>query len=250
MMKNNILIVIPAYNEEKTIGSVIKGISNVAQTADIAVINDGSSDRTETVARDAGAFVINLPFNLGYGAALQSGFKYAVRHGYRYAIQMDGDGQHNPSSLISLVNEIEKNNADVVIGSRFLGDNNYNAPALRKIGMKIFSIITNFITGQKFTDPTSGYRAINSDILKFYSNDIYPVDYPDADVIIMLHQAGFRIMEIPVDMNPSLTGKSMHSGLKPIYYLFKMMLSIFVTLLREPISFTTSPHRGEGKGEG
>ena len=249
-MKNNILIVIPAYNEEKTIGSVIKGISNVAQTSDIAVINDGSSDRTETVARDAGAFVINLPFNLGYGAALQSGFKYAVRHGYRYAIQMDGDGQHNPSSLISLVNEIEKNNADVVIGSRFLGDNNYNAPAFRKIGMKIFSIITNFITGQKFTDPTSGYRAINNDILKFYSNDIYPVDYPDADVIIMLHQAGFRIMEIPVDMNPSLTGKSMHSGLKPIYYLFKMMLSIFVTLLREPISFTTSPHRGEGKGEG
>ena len=249
-MKNNILIVIPAYNEEKTIGSVIKGISNVAQTADIAVINDGSSDRTETVARDAGAFVINLPFNLGYGAALQTGFKYAVRHGYRYAIQMDGDGQHSPSSLMSLIKEVEKNNTDVVIGSRFLGGNSYNAPALRKIGMKIFSIITNFITGQKFTDPTSGYRAMNDSILRFYSNDIYPVDYPDADVIIMLHQAGFRIMEIPVDMNPSLTGKSMHSGLKPIYYLFKMMLSIFVTLLREPISFTTSPHRGEGKGEG
>ncbi|MBI5750176.1 MAG: glycosyltransferase family 2 protein [Nitrospinae bacterium] len=234
-MKNNTLIIIPAYNEENTIGNVIKGIRNVAQTSDIVVINDGSSDRTESAAKDAGAFVVNLPFNLGYGAALQTGFKYAVRHDYKYAIQMDGDGQHSPSSLKSLTTEIEKNNTDVVIGSRFLGDNNYNAPALRKIGMKIFSIITNFITGQKFTDPTSGYRAINNDILKFYSNDIYPVDYPDADVIIMLHQAGFRIMEIPVDMNPSLTGKSMHSGLKPIYYLFKMMLSIFVTILREPI---------------
>jgi glycosyltransferase involved in cell wall biosynthesis len=250
MMKNNTIIIIPAYNEERTIGGVIKGIRNSIQSADIVVINDGSSDRTENAAKDAGAFVINLPFNLGYGAALQTGFKYAVRHGYRYAIQMDGDGQHNPLSLIGLIKEIEKNSADVVIGSRFLGGNNYNAPFLRKIGMKVFSIITNFITRQKFTDPTSGYRAMNESILRFYSNDIYPVDYPDADVIIMLHQAGFRIREIPVDMNPSLTGKSMHSGLKPIYYLFKMMLSIFVTLLREPISFTASPHRGEGKGEG
>lgn len=101
--------------------------------------------------------------------------------------------------------------------------------------MKVFGIIASFITGQKITDPTSGYRVINDRVIKFYSTDIYPVDYPDADVIIMLHQAGFRIKEIPVDMNPSLTGKSMHSGLKPIYYIFKMMLSIFVTLLREPI---------------
>jgi glycosyltransferase involved in cell wall biosynthesis len=235
-MKNDILIIIPAYNEEESIGNVIKGICDHFQSADIVVINDGSCDRTGDVAGDAGAFVINLPFNLGYGAALQTGFKYAVRCGYRYAIQMDGDGQHSPSSLVNLVHEIEKRDADVVIGSRYLGSKNFDVTILRKIGIKVFGSITSFITGQRITDPTSGYRAINYKVLKLYSTDIYPIDYPDADIIIMLHYAGFRIKEIPVEMTPNRTGKSMHSGLKPIYYIFKMILSIFVTLLREPVN--------------
>jgi glycosyltransferase involved in cell wall biosynthesis len=233
-MKNDILIIIPAYNEEMTISSVINGIRDNIQPADIMVVNDGSTDKTGEAAKKSGAFVINLPFNLGYGAALQTGFKYAIRHDYKYAVQIDGDGQHNPSFLSSLIKEIEKGDADVVIGSRYIGKG-YDAPVLRKIGMKVFSSISSFITGQKITDPTSGYRVINDRVIRFYSTDIYPVDYPDADVIIMLHQAGFRIKEIPVDMKPSLTGKSMHSGLKPVYYIFKMMLSIFVALLREPV---------------
>ncbi len=234
-MEKDIVIIVPAYNEEKTIGNVIKGIRDNIQSTDIVVINDGSTDMTENVARKSGASVINLPFNLGYGAALQTGFKYALRHGYKYAVQIDGDGQHNPSFLPSLIGEIKNGDADVIIGSRYAGGRGYDAPVLRKIGMKVFGIIASFITGQKITDPTSGFRAINDRVIRFYSTDIYPVDYPDADVIIMLHQAGFRIKEMPVDMNPSLTGKSMHSGLMPIYYIFKMMLSIFVTLLREPI---------------
>lgn len=230
-LNDNFAIIIPAFNEVGRISSTIFGIKKIYE-ADIIVVNDCSTDNTAIEARAAGAIVMNLPFNLGYGAALQTGFKYALDKGYKFAVQMDADGQHDPSSIEALISPVLKDEVDVVIGSRFLDKGGYKAPFVRRMGMYFFGIITSVLTGRKITDPTSGFQALNKKAMKFYASDAYPVDYPDADVIIMLHRQGFRFKEIPVIMH-NAAKKSMHGGiLKPLYYIFKMMLSIFVTLLR------------------
>ncbi len=234
----NTVIVIPAYNEGKNIRKVVSRIKQLYSGCDIAVINDGSSDNTRVEAEAAGANVVNLPFNLGYGVALQTGYKYALEQGYEYLIQMDADGQHDPVSIQTLLDEIYRQEVDVVIGSRFLnsGPNAYKAPLMRKIGMKLFGAIASWSTGIKITDPTSGFQALNRKVVRFYASDVYPGDYPDADVIIMLHRTGFRLKEVPVKMYPKADKVSMHSGLKPVYYIFKMCLSILVTLMRRDVS--------------
>ncbi len=230
---NNILTVIPAYNEEENISKVIAEIKNYCRQTDIIVINDGSEDETGDLARSAGAVVIDLPYNMGYGAALQTGFKYALRNNYQYVVQIDGDGQHEPADIPRLLGPVFSGEADVVIGSRFLVDNKYKAPFFRKMGMKIFSFLASIITRRKITDPTSGYQALNINGLEFYAGEYYPADFPDADVIIMLHRVGLKVKEMPVVMYQHLSNKSMHAGLKPVYYIFKMFLSIFLTLLRK-----------------
>lgn len=227
------LIIIPAHNEENNIARVIKEIKSNQVAADILVVNDGSSDATSMIAKESGAMVLDLPFNMGYGVALQTAYKYAVREGYSYVVQLDGDGQHDAKYVNVLLEELKKEEADVVIGSRFLKGREYKAPFPRRIGMAVFNFIASWVVGQKITDSTSGYQALNSSVLNFFKNDVYPCDYPDADVLIMLHLAGFKIKEVPVTMFPSASGKSMHSGLKPVYYIFKMFLSILVTLLRK-----------------
>jgi hypothetical protein len=227
----NLSIIIPAYNEAERIAPLITNIRKYSD-ADIIVVNDGSTDHTADEARASGAVVITLPFNLGYGAALQTGFKYALEKGYTFALQMDGDGQHDPSSIPVIIKPVINDEVDVVIGSRFLGDNDYKAPVIRRIGMFFFAIITRLVTNKRITDPTSGYQAINRKAMELFASDVYPVDYPDADVIIMLHRKGIRFTEVPVTMKRAIGNTSMHSGLKPFYYTFKMLLSILVTLLR------------------
>lgn len=241
------IIIIPAYNEENNITPLIKEIQDKVSGAAILVIDDGSRDRTARVAEKAGAMVMRLPFNMGYGAALQTGFKYALLKRYMYVVQMDADGQHDPDSIRDLLNEVKKENADVVIGSRFLGGSSeYKTSGVRRIGMALFSKIASVIIGQPVTDPTSGYQALNRDAIRFYASPYYPADYPDADVMIMLHRAGLRIREIPVRMHPRKQGQSMHSGLKPVYYIFKMFLSMFVTLLRNDKFDRRVIKKGEG----
>lgn len=239
-MSSKTLIIIPTFNEELKIREVIHGAKKALPNAEILVVDDGSTDRTREIAIREKVKVISHPFNLGYGAALQTGYKYALKEGYENIIQMDGDGQHDPSFLRELLNEIEKEEGDLVIGSRFLPfrsiDSNYSSyhpPFFRKWGMRLFRKITSLIIKQKITDPTSGYQAMNRRILELVSSDKFPYDYPDADVIIMIHKAGFRIREIPVRMFENQSQKSMHKGLKPLYYVFKMFLSIFVTLMRK-----------------
>ena len=224
-------IIIPAYNEAERISATLTEIRRYSD-ADIIVVSDGSADGTAKEARVLGAKVIELPFNLGYGAALQTGFKYALSKGYRFAVQMDADGQHDPSAIQALIEPVSRGHVDITLGSRFLGGGDYKAPFARRVGMILFSIIVRVVTGRKVTDPTSGFQAMNRRVMEFYASDAYPTDYPDADVIIMLHRRGFTFKEVPVIMK-RLPGKvSMHSGLKPFYYTFKMLLSIFVTLLR------------------
>jgi glycosyltransferase involved in cell wall biosynthesis len=234
------LVLIPAYNEGERIGQVIKGIKSIFPSIEALVIDDGSKDDTSLRAREAGARVISHPFNLGYGAALQTGYRYALRKGYEEVVQMDGDGQHDPSFVEDLLNIVRSGEADIAVGSRFLlpkairGEHlPYRPPFARKMGMIFFRAMTSLIIHQKVTDPTSGYQAMNRKVLEWVSGDKFPTDYPDADVIIMLHRAGFRIKEVPVRMFPSKDKKSMHSGWKPIYYIFKMLLSILVTLMRK-----------------
>ena len=230
--KENILVIIPAYNESRSIRGIIEQIKNCLPEADILVVNDGSTDNTSQTAVDAGASVLNHPLNMGYGAALQTGYKYAQKKGYTYILQMDADGQHEPLSLKDILKELKSGNTDVVIGSRFLHKESYDPALFRKTGMKLFGLIASVITGQKITDPTSGFQGYCRDVLKFLVSDYFPTDYPDADVIVMIHKRGFKIKEIPVVMC-SGSGESMHSGTKPLYYIFKMMLSLFVTVLRK-----------------
>ncbi len=226
------LTVIPAFNEELHISDVVSGVRALSLPLDILVVDDGSTDGTVRAARDAGASVISLPFNVGYGGALQTGFKYALRNGYDYLIHLDGDGQHDPESIGLLLEEIKNNGADIVVGSRFLEDPDYRCDTARRIGIAIFRMIAKLTTGRTITDPTSGFQALNRKAFEFYSHE-YPSDFPDTDVIITSHRAHFDIKEIPVKIHPSMSGKSMHSGLAPFYYVFKMFLSICVTLLRK-----------------
>jgi glycosyltransferase involved in cell wall biosynthesis len=231
--KEKILVVIPAFNEEERIATVIQQVKQHIPEAQILVVNDGSSDRTEPKALECGAKVLSHPFNMGYGVALQTGYKYARRYGFDYVLQMDGDGQHDPQFLRTLLTEVQEGKVDVVIGSRFLGGGEYHVPLLRRMGMLLFSLIASQLSGQKITDPTSGYQALGARAIAFCTRDAFPGDYPDADVLVMLHRAGLRMSEVPVVMRPNSDGRSMHSGLKPLYYVYKMLLSISLNLMRK-----------------
>ena len=236
-LNNNLAVIIPAYNEAERIASTIADIRKFSN-ADIIVVNDGSTDNTVSEAKAAGAAVLDLPFNLGYGAALQTGLKYALKKGYEFTVQMDADGQHDPSAIQSLIKPVLDSEIDIAVGSRFLSGGDYKAPFIRRVGMLFFAFIASIFTGKRITDPTSGFQALNRKVMEFYASEAYPVDYPDADVIIMLHRRGIKFKEVPITMKRAVGKLSMHSGLKPFYYTFKMLLSILVTLLR---------NKGEGR---
>jgi len=232
-MDEKVLIIIPAYNEQESISQVIHEVKKAVPSADIVVIDDGSIDNTAIRAKKAGAKVISHLTNQGYGAALQTGFIYALEKGYSRAVQLDADGQHDPAFIPSLLKPLEDGEADLVIGSRFLGEDDYRIKFSKKMGIYIFRKILFLITRRRITDPTSGFQAFNEDVIRFFSQDLYPSDYPDADVLIMVYFAGFRFKEVPVRMHHSHKNETMHKGYKAFYYTFKMLLSIIVTLLRK-----------------
>lgn len=226
------LIIIPALNEERTIAEVIRSAKENIPFSDILVLNDGSTDRTAQLAREMDVMVVDLPFNLGYGAALQTGFRFAERHGYDYVITMDADGQHLPSSVESLLAAMEREGADVVIGSRFLAKG-YKPGFMRALGIWLFSMIARSFTGIEITDPTSGFQLLRRNVFSYLAlGDNYPLDYPDANIIIALHKRNFKVIESPVTMVNNPLRKSMHSGLKPVLYVIKMVLAIIMVMLR------------------
>lgn len=239
MNNEKIMVLIPTFNEELRIEKVLDDIKKAAGNADILLINDGSTDHTKSIAKRSGVKVISLPFNLGYGAALQTGYIYAKQKGYDYVVQIDGDGQHDPAYIKDFLNTLRNEDVDVVIGSRFLKKNGYRISWTRKTGMVIFGTIASVIMGQRISDPTSGFQALKKNVVSFFTRDLYPPDYPDTDMLILLHRAGFRLKEIPVKMYNADYKKSMHRGHKIIYYIFKMSLSIVVTLMRKKPSKDT-----------
>jgi glycosyltransferase involved in cell wall biosynthesis len=225
LQKAKILVIIPAHNEEDNIPHTIKEIKEKAGYVDILVVNDGSSDRTSKIAADSGVKVANLPFNMGIGAAVQTGFKIASEEGYEIASQIDADGQHNPSYIPKLCEPILRGDVDIVIGSRYKEKSEYRTSRVRLSGIKFFSWLTSLIIKQKITDTTSGLRALNKDAYSLFSEE-YPTDFPDAEAIILLGYRGFRISEIPIEMRNRSGGISFFSIPKLLYYPFKNLLAI------------------------
>jgi glycosyltransferase involved in cell wall biosynthesis len=224
------LLIIPAYNEAENITSVIGEIRSLQPLIDLVVIDDGSSDATSALAERAGVKVLKLPFNLGYGAAVQSGLLYGVEAGYDLCVLIDGDGQHDPQYIADLIAPVETGLVDIALGSRFLGKADYSIPLARRLGILLFRKLTSLITRQQITDPTSGFQAINHRLMRFFVNDNYPHDFPDADTLIRLYFAGFKIKEVPVTIRPRLHGESMHTSARTLYYIYKMLFSIFIAL--------------------
>jgi len=246
---DDILIIIPAYQEQNSIQPIVSTIKSMGYQ--VLVIDDCSRDSTSSMAEAAGADVIRLPANLGYGGALQTGYKYAWRNGYQYVVQLDADGQHNPSDIPRLLNPVSSGECDLAVGSRFLSTDSYKVPILRHTGIKLFSTILNILTHQNCTDPTSGYQAINRKTLQVFTTDAFPTDYPDADMLLMVYRAGLKTLEIPVSMRESRSGQSMHGGIiRPMYYIFRMLLGIMVTLLRKPPDKTEYEDNGFDQGIG
>jgi glycosyltransferase involved in cell wall biosynthesis len=228
---NKKCIIIPAFNEETNIVSVIEGIKKCSN-ADIVVIDDGSHDRTGENAKNAGALVITHPFNMGYGSALQTGYKYAVKKNYDFVVQMDGDRQHDPKFIPDLFREVEDNRCDVAIGSRFLGKTHHGVGILKFLAIRVLRTCIRMTSGKKITDPTSGYQGLNKKVMTAFTGDFFPADYPDANVIVLLFRMGFAVKEIPVDMIPNPAGRSMHRGLLTVmYYFFKMFVSFVIALI-------------------
>ncbi|MEO5359700.1 MAG: glycosyltransferase family 2 protein [Nitrospirota bacterium] len=229
---SKILIIIPAFNEEKSIGTVIEKIHRTSPESDVLVVSDGSSDNTVEISKGLGAHVINHAFNLGYGGALQSGFRFALKKNYDIVITMDADGQHDPAYIENLLTARAQHSANVVIGTRFL-ESDYKAGIFKRAGISLFSAIIRIYTGKRITDPTSGFQLMDSAVLTYLSHgDNFPLDYPDANMIMLLHKKKFIVVETPVKMFNRLDGVSMHSGIKPLIYMIRMFLAIIMVVLR------------------
>lgn len=229
-MSEKILAIIPAYKEEERISSVVK--QTIGQGIPVLVVDDCSPDQTARVAREAGAMVLSLPINLGYAGALQAGYHFAVKMDIDYVVQLDGDGQHDPAFCSVLLKPIIKGEADVVMGSRFLDPGSYRPTVFRRLGQRFFAQIASRFIGEEVTDPTTGFQALSREVAELYCTDVFPEDYPDADLRIILDRLGFRVLELPVRMYAS-EGESMHGGiLKPIYYIYKMLLAMLVAPIK------------------
>jgi glycosyltransferase involved in cell wall biosynthesis len=227
------LAIVPAYNEEGSLAKVVAGLREHAPDFDVLVVDDGSTDRTGAVAERAGATVVQHPFNLGIGGAVQSGYKYALRHGYDVAVQVDGDGQHDASYLGLLLDELEANGrVDMVCGSRFRENAGYRVPRSRRLGIMIFSVILSRLVGQRITDPTSGFRMTGRRAIELFAGD-YPHDYPEVEVLLMLHKNDLRMREVAVSMNERHSGRSSITNTLSAYYMVKVLLAVLVGITRK-----------------
>lgn len=229
------LVLIPAHNEAPRIGEVLRAAARHAADFDRLVVDDASTDGTAAVAREAGAKVVRHAFNMGYGAALQTGYRWALRHRYEVVVQLDADGQHDPAFVRELAAPILKGEFDVVLGSRFHPGSSYRMPALRRIGSRWFSSLVRWLTGLHISDPTTGLQSLSRRVLRLYASDAFPSDYPDADMTVLLHRNGFRIGELPVRMFERPEVPSMHHGIGVLYYVYKMTLAIFMNAIRPPL---------------
>jgi hypothetical protein len=226
------LVIVPVFNESGSIRKVILRLRRSLPEFDVLVIDDGSTDDTVRQV-PAGIPVVSLPFNLGIGGAMQTGYRYAALHGYNVAIQVDGDGQHRPSEVRRLVDYLMADTADLVVGSRFLAATRYKQSLVRKFGSLVLRGIIRMLVGMDITDCTSGFRAANRKVILAFAH-WYPEDYPEPEVILLLRRAGFRIGELAVRMRHRRTGRSSISLLRGVFYVLKVTVCLLLDLVRDP----------------
>jgi glycosyltransferase involved in cell wall biosynthesis len=225
------IAIIPAYNEEGSLGIVLGEINAAEPDLEIVVIDDASTDSTARVAAAAGVAVVRLPFNVGNGGAVPTGYQYALEHGFELAIQVDGDGQHDPSEIGRVLEPILDGRADLVVGTRFVEGGGYRGTRLRRVGIRIFAAVVSLMVGQRVSDTTSGFRAVNRKALRLFAAE-YPHDYPEVESIVLLSRHGLRMIEVPVQMRVRETGNSSITTLRAAYYMIKVLLALFIGLFR------------------
>lgn len=231
MTRSSVLVIVPALNEEESLPRTLDEVRRAAPEVDLLVVDDGSSDATAEVARARGVAVLHHAVNLGVGAALQTGFRWAVLRGYQIGIQLDADGQHDPRDLAALIAPVQQGRCDVAIGSRYVSRTAYRAPLSRRIGMLLFSAVVRVLTGQTIHDTTSGYRAYGRRVMEVCQYE-FPKDFPDAPLLIDLARRGFRCLEVPVEMRERSAGQSFYTLGKSLYYPYKNLLASLMVLLR------------------
>lgn len=225
------IAIVPAFNEEGSVGQVIDEILDFDAGFEIVVVDDGSSDRTAAVARSRGVHVVCLPFNLGIGAAMQTGYRFAHEHGFDLAVQIDGDGQHDPAELPAILAPVLRDEADLVVGSRFSGENSFRSSFLRRLGIRLFAWTVSAIARQRVTDTTSGFRAVNRRAIALFAAD-YPHDYPEVEATVMVVRHRLRLKEVPVRMRERTAGRSSITAFRSVYYMFKVLLALLVDVFR------------------
>lgn len=226
------LIIIPAYNEEENIEKTVKSIREKARDFDYVIINDCSLDRTRKICEENDFNIINLPINLGIGGAVQTGYRYAYEQGYDVAVQVDGDGQHDPEFLGIMADYLEKHRLDMVIGSRFIEKKGFQSSSMRRIGIRFFSWLIKVLTGKRITDPTSGLRMVGRNVMDIFSRD-YPRDYPEPESVVAVLKRNMKVEEIPVVMHERSGGVSSISLKKSVYYMIKVTLAILIEKIRK-----------------
>jgi glycosyltransferase involved in cell wall biosynthesis len=228
------IAIVPAYNEERNIGRVLDELRAFDPGLEIVVVSDGSVDRTVAVASEHGAHVIRLPFNLGIGGAVQTGFRYAWEGHYDIAVRVDGDGQHDPAQLARVLEPVLAGEADIVVGSRFAGDAGYRSSAARRVGIRFLAWVVSAIARQRVTDTTSGFQALNRRAIRLFAAD-YPHDYPEVEGMVMVIRHRLRLREVPVTMRAREHGRSSIGALGSVYYMAKVLLALFVGLFRRKV---------------
>lgn len=225
------LIIVPVFNEQDSVCRVVEGLGALPGY-DVLVIDDGSTDDT-TSALPPGVPVIRLPFNLGIGGAMQTGYRYAAKHGYDVAVQVDGDGQHPPGEVHRVVEKMNETGADMVVGSRFISESRYQQSLSRRLGSRALRFLIRVLTGRDITDCTSGFRAVNRGVIRAFAH-WYPEDYPEPEVILLLHRAGYRVEEAAVRMAPRTGGQTsipLHRG---VFYVIKVSACLVLDMIRTP----------------
>jgi glycosyltransferase involved in cell wall biosynthesis len=223
--------VVPAYNEAGSIGAVVAEIRAADPELEVVVVDDGSTDATADLANNAGATVLSLPYNLGIGAAVQTGLQYASDNDFDIAVQIDGDGQHDARELAQLLAPIISGEADIAVGTRFAGERLYRPSVARRIGIALFAGLVSIIVRQRVTDTTSGFRAMNRRGIRLFAAD-YPHDYPEVEATVLVFRHRLRMVEVPVAMRQRETGRSSITAFGSLYYMGKVSLALFVGLLR------------------
>ena len=225
------LVMIPAYNEAENILDVVNEVRDTAPEFDYIVINDCSTDKTYELCAKNGINVVNLPINLGIGGAVQTGYKYAYLNGYDYAVQLDGDGQHDPVYLGKMLDLAVSENADMVIGSRFIEKEGFQSTTARRFGIRFFTFLIRLLTGKTITDPTSGLRLVNRGIIEKFALD-YPRDYPEPESVVSVLKTGDKVIEVPVEMRERRGGVSSINIRGSVYYMIKVTIAIIIERIR------------------